>query len=191
VNDALPLLPAERASDATATVDVEAFVRAYQPTVFKFALSIMDDAVDAEDAAQEALVAASRNLSRYRGESAFTTWLYTITLNACRKILQKRRSTDRLLGALRSLLHLRAEQMERPEETALRYEAKAEVLRAVHGLDEKHRLPVILRYYHDLPVAEIAKILQINEGTVHSRLFTARERLRLTLNLSLGETPAE
>jgi RNA polymerase sigma-70 factor (ECF subfamily) len=52
------------------------------------------------------------------------------------------------------------------------------VWRAVQDLGEKHRLPVILRYYHDLPVAEIAGVLGISEGTVHSRLSIARDRLR-------------
>jgi RNA polymerase sigma-70 factor (ECF subfamily) len=187
VNDTLPLTTAERASDAPAAAAVEAFVRAYQPTVYRFALSILDEPAEAEDAAQEALVSASRNLNLYRGESAFTTWLYAITLNACRRQLQKRRSAERLLNVLQSLLHLRPEQPERPEEAALHGEAKAAVLRAVRGLDEKHRLVVILRYYHDLPAAEIAQILRINEGTVHSRLFNARERLRAILQPELTD----
>jgi RNA polymerase sigma-70 factor (ECF subfamily) len=48
---------------------------------------------------------------------------------------------------------------------------------AVDGLDEKHRLPLILRYVHQLTIPEIAKILELNEGTVHSRLHHAREKL--------------
>jgi RNA polymerase sigma-70 factor (ECF subfamily) len=48
-------------------------------------------------------------------------------------------------------------------------------------LDEKHRIPIILRYYHDLPAAEIAEMLGIPVGTVHSRLNHARERLRTRL----------
>jgi RNA polymerase sigma-70 factor (ECF subfamily) len=48
----------------------------------------------------------------------------------------------------------------------------------VQSLNEKHRLPVILRYYHNCLVAEIAQILDIPEGTVHSRLNTARKKIR-------------
>ena len=51
----------------------------------------------------------------------------------------------------------------------------------MQALGEKQRLPVILRYYHNLPVGEIAQILEINEGTVHSRLNTARARLKAAL----------
>jgi len=48
-------------------------------------------------------------------------------------------------------------------------------------MDEKHRIPTVLRYYHELSVAEIAEILQIPEGTVHSRLNTARKQLHVIL----------
>jgi RNA polymerase sigma-70 factor (ECF subfamily) len=48
-------------------------------------------------------------------------------------------------------------------------------------MDERHRIPIILRYYHDLSVPEIANILQIPEGTVHSRLNTARRQLHEVL----------
>jgi RNA polymerase sigma-70 factor (ECF subfamily) len=51
----------------------------------------------------------------------------------------------------------------------------------IHRMDEKHRIPIVLRYYHDLSVAEIASILRIPEGTVHSRLNTARRQLHNVL----------
>jgi RNA polymerase sigma-70 factor (ECF subfamily) len=173
--------------DGAALVAVEMFARAHQQTVYRFALSILGDPVEAEDAAQEALVAAVTHLDSYRGEAAFSTWLYAITLNACRKQLQKRQRGERLLAALQGLFRLKGEAHEdRPEEAAIRGEANADVLRAVRGLDEKHLVPIVLRYYHDLPVAEIARILGLSEGTVHSRLYTARERLRLALRPGIG-----
>jgi RNA polymerase sigma-70 factor (ECF subfamily) len=61
--------------------------------------------------------------------------------------------------------------------------------RAIHALDDKHRLPVVLFYYHDLPTVEIAQVLGISEGTVHSRLHTARQRLRAQLRLSDHHSP--
>jgi RNA polymerase sigma factor (sigma-70 family) len=48
---------------------------------------------------------------------------------------------------------------------------------AVRALDEPLRLPVVLRYYHDFPVAEVARLLKVSEGTVHARLDTAREKV--------------
>ncbi len=181
MKDALSLIQAGHAGDAAEAAALDQFARAHQPVVYRFALSILEDAAEAEDAAQEALVAAVRNLDSFRGDSAITTWLYTITLNVCRRQLQKRHSRERVAAALQGLFHLKSETQERPEEKAIQAEARAGLLSAVRGLDEKHRLAVILRYYHDLPIAEIARILGVREGTVHSRLFTARERLRLRL----------
>ena len=57
-------------------------------------------------------------------------------------------------------------------------EADAVLWHVIHRMDEKHRIPIVLRYYHDLSVNEIANVLQIPEGTVHSRLNTARRQLQ-------------
>ncbi len=191
MRDALQLVHAEPVFEAAAPVAVDEFVRAYQSGVYRLAYSILEDADEAEDAAQEALVAAVGRLDTFRGEAALRTWVYAIALNVCRRHLQKRRSGQRLIDVLQGWLHLRGEAPARPEETALDQEARGDVARAVRALDEKHRLPVILRYYHDLSVAEIAQVLGINEGTVHSRLFTARERLRARLEPILGQTQRE
>jgi RNA polymerase sigma-70 factor, ECF subfamily len=64
------------------------------------------------------------------------------------------------------------------EEQTIQHESNQTLWRAVQHMNEKHRIPIVLRYYHDLPVAEIAAILRIPEGTVHSRLNTARRQLR-------------
>lgn len=160
---------------------VEDFVRTHHEAVYRLAFSVLDDPAEADDAAQEALVAALRALPTYRGEAAFSTWLYTITLNVCRGRLRKRKRAERLFETLRAIFHLRAEAQPAPEEAAIHNETLARVRQAVNALDEKHRLPVILRYYHDLPTAEIAHILGLNEGTVHSRLFNARAKLGAAL----------
>ncbi len=175
--ETLELVSLSQADDAA----IEMFVRAYQQTVYRLALSILDDPAEAEEAAQDSLVAAINALETYRGDSAFTTWLHAITLNICRTRLRKRRSRERLLETLRSILRLGSETVPPPEEVAIRNEADAAVSQAVEQLDEKYRLPVILRYYNDFSVAEIARLLNISEGTAHSRLFTAREHLRAEL----------
>jgi RNA polymerase sigma-70 factor (ECF subfamily) len=166
-----------RAGDSSA---VETLVRACQPAVFRLALSILDDAAEADEAAQDALVAALNALGGYRGEAAFTTWLYRITINVCRGRLRRGRARERLRAALANVLRLGGGLPE-PEEAAAQREKAAALWQAVQMLDEKHRLPLVLFYYHDLPALEIAQILALNEGTVHSRLHTARQRLRAEL----------
>lgn len=150
--------------------------------VYRLALSILDDAAEADEAAQDALLAALKALDTYRGQAAFSTWLYAITVNVCRARLRKRQTAERLLRSLTTFFWPTADRPHGPEEAAIHNETEADVWRAVSALDEKHRLPIILRYYHDFSTDEIARMLTINEGTVRSRLHTAREQLRLRLN---------
>jgi RNA polymerase sigma-70 factor (ECF subfamily) len=172
-------LGAESALDALA---VEQLVSTHRPRVYRLALSILDDAAEADEAAQDALLTALNALDSYRGEAAFSTWLYTITLNVCRARLRKRQTAERLLRTLKTVFWPLGDRSRLPEDDAILNETGADVWRAVNELDEKHRLPVILRYYHDFSTDEIAQMLKINEGTVRSRLHTAREQLRGRLN---------
>ena len=176
--DTAQLIERCRAGNAPA---IEALVRAHEQAVYRLALSILDDPAEADEAAQDSFVAALEALKTYRGESAFTTWLYAITLNVCRTRLRRRRTWGRLMDSLRALLRLGGDAPANPEAVVIQNEADAELWNAVTELDEKHRLPVILRYYQGFSTAEIAQLLAISEGTVHSRLFTARERLRVRL----------
>jgi RNA polymerase sigma-70 factor, ECF subfamily len=178
------LLQACRAGDARAIDDL---VTTYRPAVFRFALSFLNDPAEADDAAQEALMAALRALNRYRAASTFTTWLYAITANVCRVRLRKQRARQRLARSLQMLLHLAAAPSRQPEELALHGEAQASISRAIKALPEPQRLVVVLRYYHELRLAEIAEILRISERTVHKRLYAAHERLRVTLNGRVSE----
>ena len=74
-----------------------------------------------------------------------------------------------------------------PEESAIQNDRQAEVWKALNKLDEPFRIVVVLRYYHELSIAEISEILSVNEGTIHSRLHKARERLRNSLRALHGE----
>ena len=156
---------------------IEKMVRTYQKDVYRLALSILDDPDEAEDGTQETFLAALRALSSFRENAAFKTWLFSITINVCRSRLQRGKTRGRLQQILQSLFTLRGE-VEYPEATAMRDESDAELWNAVRTLDEKHRIPIVLRYYHDLSIAEIAAMLNIPPGTVHSRLNHAREKLR-------------
>jgi len=157
---------------------IERLVQTHQRDVYRLALSILDDPDEAEDAAQEVFVAALRSLDSFRGNASLKTWLFSITLNVCRSRYQRDKSRTRLRQILQSLF--RSDQAQ-PESEAVQHEAESELWRAVRSLDEKHRIPVILRYYHDLPIDEIAEMLGVPIGTVHSRLNHARERLRTQL----------
>jgi RNA polymerase sigma-70 factor, ECF subfamily len=161
-----------RVGDSSA---IENFVQTYQQDVYRLALSILDDSSEAEDATQETLLAALRALDSFHGASSLKTWLYSITVNICRTRLQRHKRREHLTKILGEILQVRSTSS--VEDHAIRSESDQALWQAIHRMDEKHRIPIVLRYYHDLSVAEIANILQIPEGTIHSRLNTARRQL--------------
>jgi RNA polymerase sigma-70 factor (ECF subfamily) len=175
------LLQSCRAGDPAA---IEQLVDAYRPAVFRLALSVLDDAAEADEAAQDTFVLALRALHRYRGEAAFTTWLYAIALNVCRGRLRQRRSRQRLQALLQRWLRVQPPAAP-PEAAVVRDQAHSALAAAVQALPEPQRLVVVLRYYHDLRLVEIAKLLSVTERTVHNRLHAAH----LALRAHIGEKP--
>lgn len=165
-----------RVGDSSA---IEDFVQTYQQDVYRLALSILDDSSEAEDAAQEALLSALRSLDSFHGASSLKTWIYSITINLCRTRLQHYKRRERLTRILGEFLRVRS--MLSVEEHAIQDESNEVLWSVIRSMDQKHRIPVVLRYYHDMPVAEIARILRIPEGTIHSRLNTARKQLHNVL----------
>ena len=157
---------------------IERLVQTYQADVYRLALSILDDADEADDATQEVFVAALRSLDSFRGDASLKTWLFSITVNVCRTRLQRYKSRGRLQQIMQNLF---SQEQVHPEKEAMQNESDGALWQAIRTLDNKHRIPVILRYYHDLPVADIAKMLGIPSGTVHSRLNHARDKLRALL----------
>lgn len=166
---------------------IEMFVRQYEASVFRLALSVLGDPAEANEITQETFIAALRSLRSYQERQSLRAWLYTIALNRSRSQLRKRKVLERLRTSLAATFRLETHKQATPEETALRDEQGSEVWKALAELDERQRLVVILRYFHELPTAEIAAILSISEGTVHSRLHSAREKLRAALNHLHGE----
>jgi RNA polymerase sigma-70 factor (ECF subfamily) len=159
-------------------IAVERLVNYYKDGVFRLALSVLDDAAEASEATQDAFIAALGALETYRDGSSFKSWLYTIALNTSRSRLRKRKTLAALSNTLQAIFRVQSQKDPSPEDILIQNEQDAQVWEALNQLGEKHRLPMILRYYHELSMAEIAEILRINEGTVRSRIHTAQEKLR-------------
>lgn len=165
---------------------VEALVGEFRPRLFRLALSILDDGddhgpADAEEISQDALMKALRSLDSFRGEASLSTWLYAITINLCRNRLRSRRRRRQMQQVFQDLTSLIGDKPKKPEEIILSDEADKKLLRAVYALDDKHRFAIVLRYYQGCSIMEIAQILRVPEGTVHSRLNTARRQIRNAL----------
>jgi RNA polymerase sigma-70 factor (ECF subfamily) len=160
---------------------IEALVHQYEAGVFRLALSIVDDPLEASEVAQETFIAALKALRTYQEQSSFKAWLYRIAFNKSQSHLRRRKILHRLRSTLTSIFRLEAQKVLSPEETMIDNEKDAAIWKSLNKLDERHRIVIILRYFHELPVAEISEILSLREGTVHSRLHTAREKLRVEL----------
>ena len=161
---------------------IESLVRQYETDVFRLALSICNNATEAHEVTQETFIAALKALRTYQEQKSFKAWLCTIAINTARSHLRKRRLTEKLRRTLTTLFTVDAQQISSPEEIAIQNEAEAALWKTLDELDERHRIVTILRYFHELSVNEIAEILSLREGTIHSRLHTARERLKDALD---------
>jgi len=163
----------------------------YGASVYRTAYLMLGDAGRAEELTQDVFVRLHRRLGQYSTErGAFSTWLYSITINAC---LNARRH-----GWLRwlSLDRARADGLDLPDDRqpldlALRSEEQRRIWCAVQRLPLKLRAVVVLRYYHDLSYDEIASTLGCPIGTVRSRLHAAHARLRDALAEDAAERQAE
>jgi len=166
---------------------IETLVRQYETDVFRLALSVCNDVPEAYEITQESFIAVLRSLRSYQEKKSFKAWLYTITINAARNHLRKRRFAEKLRKTLTSIFLMDAQKLYTPEEAAIQNEKEAMLWQALNHLDERHRMVTVLRYFHELSVTEISEILSVPEGTIHSRLHTARERLKNALEQLNGE----
>lgn len=155
--------------------DREAFAtlfEQYKNLVYKTSYLILGDAHEAEDALQEIFLLVHKSLASFDSrKGAFTTWLYRITLNFCLNLRRKRHHSS--LEDVSPVPATDFPGAQLAEEDSL--------WRATRSLSDKQRAVVILRYYWDLPYAEIASILDIPLGTVKSRLDLALKTLRTIL----------
>lgn len=172
----------------------ETLVRRYQHRLVNYTHAIMRDAGEAEDVAQETFIRAYRSLGRFRGESAFKTWLYTIATNTARTALERRSRRDRVgdQSLDDDAQTLTAEQVPAggPDAEATLV-ARDAIDRALSELSEELRVAVVLRDVEGLDYKEIAVVTGAPIGTVESRIFRARRRLRTLLQplMGAGRTP--
>jgi RNA polymerase sigma-70 factor, ECF subfamily len=170
--------------DAAAGGSREAFdelIRRHQTAMITLARVLTGGRGDAEDLAQEVFVRAWKSLGRFRGESTFRTWLHRVAINVVRTSQVKQ-------GRLRRLFASRDDD-ETPPEPASGEEAVDATLarrqvidRALATLPDELRVAVTLRDLQGLDYKEIAAMLDVPIGTVESRIFRARQKLKPLLS---------
>jgi RNA polymerase sigma-70 factor (ECF subfamily) len=165
--------------------DVEAFtklVRAHSSLVYRVALRILGNE-DAQDASQEVWIRVWRNMRAFRGESAFTTWLYRITVNTCLSARQReaRREEREYSGDEMPYLPEPPGGDADPETAALSAERREEVEAALLHVRAEHRAALVLRHMEGLSYAEIAAVLEVPDGTVKGWVSRGRAAMLVAL----------
>ena len=159
----------------------------YERRVYMMALSFMKNDADAEDVAQEAFIKAFRNLSTFRGDAKFSTWLISITLNEARSRLRRQnivrmQSLDEPPDEEGSVSPaLLRDWREIPSETVEREEVRTLIKKAVETLPDIYRQVFLLRDVEELDVSETAQALSISIANVKVRLHRARMMLQKEL----------
>jgi RNA polymerase sigma-70 factor (ECF subfamily) len=146
-------------------------VEQYQLRLFRFAYRYLRDRAEAEDAVQEAFVRAYRALPAYRPDGFFSSWIYRILLNECRRRQRRRRPMVALDFAERM------SGPSDPQQELLALERNTYLRAAVDALPEHYRLVLLLFYFEDMSVAHIARALSLSISAVKVRLHRGRERL--------------
>ena len=175
----LEIIVKVRSGDADA---FEALVLEHQNKVYSLALRMVGNEEDARDMAQEAFIRAFNSLGSFRGESKFSVWLYRLTSNICIDFLRGR--------AKRRMVSLSWEdedgdegELEIPDERFSpeagleRSELREAVRRGLEQLTPEYREILLLREINGLSYDEIGRALNLEEGTVKSRIFRARKKL--------------
>ena len=157
----------------------EELVIAYQHRVFGVALRMLGNRAEAEEIAQETFLRAHRALPEFRGEARLGTWLYAIASRLC---LNRLATPERRLARADDAALAEAPGHEPDAATALeRSELEAAVRDAIAALPDERRIVVVLRDLEGLSYEEIAQVLELEPGTVRSRLHRARMDLKAKL----------
>ncbi len=167
--------------------DVGAFsalVQEHSGLVYRVSLRVLG-ARDAQDASQEVWVRVWRNIKNFRGDSAFTTWLYRITMNTCLSVRQKesRRDERHYEGEVPYLAEPAGGDAD-PESAALNSERREEIESALKHVRAEHRAALVLRHMEGLSYAEIAAVLDVPDGTAKG--WVSRGRAAMLVALSKG-----
>ena len=157
-------------------------MRLYEKRVYALTSRMCRNPADAEEAAQEAFLAAWQGLPFFRGDASFSTWLYRLASNACVDVLRRevRHQAAASLDDEDAAIDLPDGSLS-PHDEAERAELRQHIENGLAALPPDYRQVLILRELHQRSYDEIADILSLDLGTVKSRINRGRKRLRKIL----------
>jgi RNA polymerase sigma-70 factor (ECF subfamily) len=179
VNNDLDLADVRRVLKGEASA-FEDIVRRWQGALINLAFRFCRDPQIAEELAQDAFLQIYRQLPKFRGEAAFSTWIFAVSLNLFRSSIRRRKLPMESIDTLAELAggqlpHLRIEQHEREDL----------IRRAVAALPRRYRDAVVIYYFREMNLTETAGILGVPEGTAKAWLHRGRELLRRKFDRSV------
>jgi len=182
----------------------EAIVKRHMKDAYFIALGLVGNREDALELSQEAFYRAYKHFDQLNSKGKFFPWFYQILRNLCFSHLRKRRvrkayesrigdgglqAGDPESGSQSEVCDPQSDELADPFDPAMlaeRNESNDRIWRAIGQLEEKHREVIVLRHFRDMSYDEMARVLFCNRGTVTSRLFYARQRLREILEHEKG-----
>lgn len=153
---------------------------AYYKKTFAVAYNILRNRENAEDITQDAFIKAFQNIHQLQDQTKFGAWLAVIASNLARNFLKREKRID---YTDEEIIIENSSEANYTEEIAMRSLEIDRVQQAIKALPPDHYQVVVLQYYYDLRVEEIASMLKLSPGTVKSRLHRARQRLAKNLEL--------
>jgi RNA polymerase sigma-70 factor (ECF subfamily) len=172
-NEPADIMAARRGNMAAFTRLVEA----YQRPVYNLAYRMLGNVGEAEEAAQEAFLRAFTQLATYQAGYKFSSWLLSIASHYCIDVLRRRRLTWLSIEDEEAPVEALISEELGPEDTMLQKEQEKSVRKMLATLPPDYRLPVVLRYWHNLSYEEIAGATHSTVSAVKSKLFRARTML--------------
>lgn len=164
-------------------------IRRHSPRLYALIYHMTSHREDTHDLLQDVFAKAYRSLGRFRGQSQFYTWLYTIATNMTLNFLKKRSRRARVMslddldaGVDRDGEFIALTSPRTPEREAGLKELQKKLNEAMQELSDDHRAVVVMYDIQGLPHAEISRVLGVSEGTIRSRLFYAHRQLQSRLD---------
>jgi RNA polymerase sigma-70 factor (ECF subfamily) len=166
-------------------------IQKYQHRIVSLASRYVSDSSEAQDVAQEAFIKAYRAIGRFRGDSAFYTWLYRIAINTAKNwiVARNRRPPSSDIDAADAeqyAMSSRLKETSTPENEMMREEIEHMVYDTIATLPEDLRTAIMLREMDGMSYEEIATTMECPIGTVRSRIFRAREAIDEKLKPLIG-----
>lgn len=159
---------------------VEILYNTYRDKLYFFVLKNVDNKDLAEDITEETFLSAMQNITGLKEAKKYESWLYSIAYNKCKMHYSQQAKNNNISidDETFDIERLADETIMLPDDYAVNKEFKRELKKIINGLKPDVKSAIILYYYNDMPIKEVAKVLDVNETTVKKRLYRARVRIK-------------